>query len=1137
MKNNSSVLPRRVESCVRLVVLGLALACTANAQVVDEAATTGLSPEILQSRIDQLQGSSVYDEETRIAALELYQRAVANLSAAAANDEAAESFRLSINEAPDEAEQVRAAIAAGQDADPLESLAVSEESAASEIEERLRRERGDETSARALVVELRQELSSEETRPQAARERLRQATEELRVVTDLMAQPDAIDEPDVLAEARRSVRRATDKVLRAEIRMLDQEVLSHPARIVLLQSQLEQAEQSLDQRQVRVTKLQALLSERRRDETDRTLADLGLESLGADVSHPLIEETIGKVSELADELDELTATVDALSQSNQAAELQLEEMRQRFERARSRLEVAGIGHALGRYLAQERRELPAASDYRRESNLRDSQIAEASIRNIGLVEHSRTTRNVESYVDEQLQQVADDQADVLRPALVHLLESKNSLRQQLINLYRSYLRLLADSGYTQSQLFKVISEYRDFLAEHLMWVRSRGPFGRADLVSLPSEMMEFLEPGRWIETAGVFMDRLFRSPLLIAALLGLLLNYWKKRSMRSHLHATAVKVNKPSEDSFGSTLKAVALTTLAALPWPVFVAAAGYELSNAPGASDAVRAIGLALLRLSPTFLVLRGFRMLCTRGGVAEGHFRWAPDGVAILRRQFNLLTVVLLLPSFMILVNRQLHETDPASGLHQVLVLLIAVALTIFFYRLLRPETGIAQRLQRRLSGKPMVRFPRLSITLATLIPVAVGVMALAGFMYSAGTLLVKMLYSALLLFVIVIIRELIVRWLLVVKRRLLLQEALQRREAAAREASGEAATSDESPEIVENPVEDIASLDADTRGLINVAIVIAMILGITGIWSSVLPALGVFSDVTLWHYVATVGGEESLKAVTLIDLFAAAIVIVVTIVSARNVPSLIEIVLRQRPNVKPGSRLAFATLARYTIAAIGIGATLSIVGVNWSKLQWLVAALGVGIGFGLQEIVANFISGLIILIERPVRVGDVVTVGDASGTVARVQIRATTIRTWDRQELLVPNKEFITSRVLNWSLSDEIVRIFMTVGVAYGSDVEKALRLIEEAATEHPAVITDPAPLVTFETFGDNSLNLGLRCFIDNLAIRLDTRTDLHTAINRKFSEAGIVIAFPQRDLHLDTASPLEVRLFQGATPDQA
>jgi potassium efflux system protein len=192
----------------------------------------------------------------------------------------------------------------------------------------------------------------------------------------------------------------------------------------------------------------------------------------------------------------------------------------------------------------------------------------------------------------------------------------------------------------------------------------------------------------------------------------------------------------------------------------------------------------------------------------------------------------------------------------------------------------------------------------------------------------------------------------------------------------------------------------------------------------------------------------------------------------------------------------------------------------------LQWLVAALG--IGFGLQEIVANFISGLIILFERPIRVGDVVTVGDTDGVVTKTRIRATTIRNPDRKELLVPNKEFITGRLLNWSLSDRIARIMVTVGVAYGTDVEQAHALMREVAEEHERVLKDPAPILSFEGFGDNSLTLILHAFIDDLDRRVATITGLHKAIYQKVQQAGIGIAFPQRDLHLETREPLRISL---------
>jgi len=205
----------------------------------------------------------------------------------------------------------------------------------------------------------------------------------------------------------------------------------------------------------------------------------------------------------------------------------------------------------------------------------------------------------------------------------------------------------------------------------------------------------------------------------------------------------------------------------------------------------------------------------------------------------------------------------------------------------------------------------------------------------------------------------------------------------------------------------------------------------------------------------------------------------------------------------------------------------------GTDWSELQWLVAALGVGIGFGLQEIVANFISGIIVLFERPIRIGDVITVGDTDGVVTRIRSRATTIRNWDGKELLVPNKEFITGRLLNWSLSDQTTRVILSIGIAYGSDVRRAMQLLEEAARENENVLDDPPPSVIFEAFGDNSLAMALRCFVDSADLRYPTISALNVAINDKLEAAGIVVAFPQRDLHLDTTRPLQVEL-RGGNP---
>jgi potassium efflux system protein len=257
-------------------------------------------------------------------------------------------------------------------------------------------------------------------------------------------------------------------------------------------------------------------------------------------------------------------------------------------------------------------------------------------------------------------------------------------------------------------------------------------------------------------------------------------------------------------------------------------------------------------------------------------------------------------------------------------------------------------------------------------------------------------------------------------------------------------------------------------------------------------------------------------------------------ITVYASRKLPALVELVLRSYTDVSAGTRYTASTLLNYVILGAGILIALSRLGLDWSKLQWLVAALGVGIGFGLQEVVANFICGLIILFERPISVGDIITVGDQDGVVTKIRIRATTIRDWDNKELLIPNKEIITGRLLNWSLTDTRLRVTVPVGVAYGSDAALALKILAETVADDERVLADPAPSIIFSDFGESSLNMICRFYIDNVSNMWPVKTALQLEIYRRFEEAGIVIAFPQRDVHLDSEKPLRISIDPGPQP---
>jgi len=258
--------------------------------------------------------------------------------------------------------------------------------------------------------------------------------------------------------------------------------------------------------------------------------------------------------------------------------------------------------------------------------------------------------------------------------------------------------------------------------------------------------------------------------------------------------------------------------------------------------------------------------------------------------------------------------------------------------------------------------------------------------------------------------------------------------------------------------------------------------------------------------------------LQYVTLGGLLKSLPVILLTFVSVRNVPGLMENVLLQKLPLENAARYAITTLSSYVMLMVGVVLSAQTLGLHWESIQWLVAALGVGLGFGLQEIFANFISGIILLFEQPIRVGDVVTIDGTTGAVSKIRMRATTVVNWDRQELIIPNKDLITGRVINWTLSDSTNRIVLNVGVAYGSDTRAACKLLEAICAEHPNVAEDPAPIISFEGFGDSTLNLVVRCYLKTLDVRLTTIHELNTEVNERFVSDGIELAFPQRDLHI-------------------
>jgi small-conductance mechanosensitive channel len=269
-----------------------------------------------------------------------------------------------------------------------------------------------------------------------------------------------------------------------------------------------------------------------------------------------------------------------------------------------------------------------------------------------------------------------------------------------------------------------------------------------------------------------------------------------------------------------------------------------------------------------------------------------------------------------------------------------------------------------------------------------------------------------------------------------------------------------------------------------------------------------------------------EINKTPVTAMSLVMFVLMICVFGVVARVLRKALSTKLLSRLEIEEGTRYNLIRLTQYTVMVIGVIVAFQFIGIDLSGLAVIFGLLSVGIGFGLQNIASNFIAGLILLFERPIKVGDRVTVGDTEGDVVEINIRSTTIRSLQNIAIIVPNSEFVSSTVINWSYADNKVRLDLDVGVSYHSDLDTVIRALQEVAQENSELLRTPAPEVLHRGFGDSAWNMQLRAWINSPKRYHQVRSAIFCAIVRKFRAYNIEIPFPQRDLHV--RSPLPVPL---------
>lgn len=1154
----------------------------------------------IQARIAELSAADDLDEDARNTAIALYKKAADQVAAATAFSQKTIDFNQKASDAPQRLASIRAELgqppsdtvispapqATLSQIEQEQTQAAAALTAARQLLSDLQAESTHRTELRAQlserIVKARQELAelqsnSGNTLPEGSAVVVQEAQRVLQRAQALSLQREieAIDAELASYDARREVLPAR--------RDLAQRRVTEGEKAVAAWQALVTARRQEDAQQT------AAEAQRQRRETARQHPVL--KSYAAETAERAGARVTAQNASGSDQ---------TYAQRLAAANNQLATVNAQFNSIQKRLAASGLNRATGLILRNHYDSLPDLSQLKREIEATQDALEDTDYRMIELQEERTASGDIDRVAQELVGQIPEsakngNQTELLQTAR-ELASARRDLLDKLIGDASNRFEQLSELNTTLRVTAAAVKAYKVYIEERILWVRSISADRPPSLDQITSDAAGLIGSSQWAHARAAIDGYVRSHRLRVFTLLTLLISLWiASLGCSRRLRVVGGLVSRYATDSFSHTLSALLLTLVRAAPLACTLLFISWLLRAPEGQAGLAEALGRGLRSAAVFLYPLSLLRQMLRSNGLATAHFRWPRDAVLPIRRSLRwFIPVSVPLVTVVTMIDQLGDETTNAS-LGRVLFTLEMLALAVFLNGVLRPNGAVLGRVMAQNTGGWVHRFRYVWYLLAILLPPFCIVLSWAGFHYTALRLQANLEQSLILVLVLVIASGIMHRWLFVARRRLAVEDAKRRRAQAVAEQetkppSGESPVTTAVATVDEEKV-DLPALSGQTRQIFRSAIAVSVVIGLYIIWAQALPALRMLDRVQLWPTARIIyddkaqvslplggaavhttpvqeqaqdkngssspqtintqvpgllpsqtaqsdqAGADGPLSITLADLGIALIVLIATIVAFRNIPGLLEIIVLQRLPLDAGSRYAMSTVLRYLIAIIGVVIAFQTLGISWTKVQWLAAALTFGLAFGLQEIFANFVSGLIILAERPIRIGDTITVEGVSGTVMRIRMRATTVTDWDRKELVIPNKTFITGDVINWTLSDPSLRVRIKVGVSYSSDIDKVERLLKSIANDNTTVMKDPAPSVVFNGFGDSTLSFELRVYIPHIEFLVPVTHAMHRSIYKAFEKAGIEIAFPQRDLHIRSIGDFAKLIDRPGQPETA
>ena len=877
---------------------------------------------------------------------------------------------------------------------------------------------------------------------------------------------------------------------------------------VLYQSRYELLNARVQALQKQIAAIQDVINQKNLAQTQSQVEQV--QQSQSAVKNPFIQKELDLNAQLSQYLLEQTAKTNTLTQDELRMRNVLDNLTQTQRTIDEQISALQGTLVLSRIIQQQKQKLPTNLNIQGLSK----QIADLRVKIFDITQKRNELYDIDAYISK----IEQDENKSFTPAekaqLASLLTERRKVASDLIKSLNNQLNLAISLELTQQQITQISDQIQSKLDQQSFWVKSNNPINLDWIKKLPMSLKAQLDGiGKKIGFPTNFdnLPYLLTYVFILFVIGGLIFKF--KESIKHRLSVINGEINTLRSDSQWHTPLALFYTALLSLSGTLWFLAA-------------CQLLGFFLVKNPQEFwewsLSMAGYwwffsfvLAILRPNGILVRHFGFAKESAASLQdvtKRIIVSVVLLLNTSIFSNVMDTGLANDVLGEINTIVALLFCIV--IIAPRFVRTEKSLNSSVTDQ-RDRTLLKIMRV---LLQLVPVILIALIALGYYYTALNLITHIINTYIAWVVWSLVRHTIYRGVTVASRRLAYRRLQEKRQQKQQDSS-DASASDDVVVITEQ--EEGLALNEVRSQLLRFAdlfIWTALFAIFYYVWSDLVTVVSYLRDITLWQQTSTTEAGVVTETISLFNLIVALIIVVITYILVRNIQGILEVLIFSRVKLSQGTPYTITTLLTYIFVAVGGAWAFSTLGMSWSKLQWLFAALSVGLGFGMQEIFANFVSGIILLFERPIRVGDTVTINGVTGTVAKIRIRAITMIDPDRKEVIVPNKSFVTGQVINWALSNTVTRLVVSVGVAYGSDLDLVKRLLLQAAHEQPSVLKDPEPRALFLTFGASTLDHELRVYVGQVSERNDTLDALNRRVNELFAENNIDIAFNQLDIFI-------------------